>query len=180
MTKVPVNAIAVALAAVGVIALAIALVIAGGAYTAPLPGLPDAGPVVVWGAPILRYGTDLAALATIGWLLAAAFLDPSGKDGIVSRLGRRDLGRAAIASIVWAVLAILQMLWVVADVLGVPLAKALDPAILTTYLMDIPTSRALFVMSALAIVVAGSRIASSTTGAAAAWPSPPDSPTSWR
>ncbi len=169
MTKVPVNAIAVALAAVGVIALAIALVIAGGAYTAPLPGLPDAGPVVVWGAPILRYATDLAALATIGWLLAAAFLDPSGKDGIVSRLGRRDLGRAAIASIVWAVLAILQMLWVVADVLGVPLAKALDPAILTTYLMDIPTSRALFVMSALAIVVAGACIASSTTGAAAAW-----------
>lgn len=157
------------LIAAGASVLAIALVMAGGGYVAPPVGLPDAGPVVIWGAPALRYLTDLAAIATIGWLLSAAFLDPSGRDGVVSRLGRRDLTRAAIAAIIWAVLASMQMLVTLADVLGIPLSKAMDPAVITTYLTDVPTTRALLIMTVLALVIAATCIATSSTGAAAAW-----------
>ncbi|CAB4918914.1 MAG: copper resistance protein CopD [Actinobacteria bacterium] len=165
----PLFLVGAALVAVSVSALAVALVIAGGAYEPPPPGITDAGPVVVWGTAILRLLTDLAAIATIGWLLAAAFLDPAGKGGVVSREGRADLKRAAIAAGVWAVLAWAQMLFTLADVLGVPLATALDPAVFTTYVNEIPITRALLAMTVLASVVCVSAITTSTTGSAAAW-----------
>jgi len=161
--------LATALIASGVSSLAVALVLAGGGYTAPPPGIPDAGPVVVWGAPILRYLTDLAAVATIGWLLAAAFLDPSGREGVVSPLGRRDLIRAAIAGAVWAFLAFVQTLFLLADVLGLPLREAIDPAVISTYLTEVPNTRALLATAVLAFVVAGAAIGASTTGSAAVW-----------
>ncbi len=161
--------VASVLVAVVVVATALGLVAAGGAYTPPLAGLPDPGPVVGWGTPILRALTDVAALATIGWLLAAAFLDPAGRDGVVSRTGRGDLRRAAVAAIVWAVLAIAQLFWQLADVLGITLGKALSPDIVSTYAMDVPTTRALAVMALLAIVVAVGAVTSATTGAGAGW-----------
>ena len=165
----PLFLVGAALVAVALSALAVALVVGGGAYEAPPPGITDAGPIVVWGTAILRLLTDLAAIATIGWLLAAAFLDPAGKGGIVSKEGRADLKRAAIAAGVWAVLAWIQMLFTLADVLGVPLATALDPAVFTTYVNEIPITRALLGMTVLAMVVCISAITTSTTGAAAAW-----------
>lgn len=169
MTRARLSLLAAALIAAGASTLAVALVIAGGGYTAPPAGIPDPGPVVAWGAPILRYLTDLAAVATIGWLLAAAFLDPSGREGVVSPLGRRDLIRAGFAALVWACLAFAQMLVLLADVLGLPLAQALDPAVITTYLTEVPNTRALLATAVLALVVAGAAISAATTGAAAAW-----------
>jgi cytochrome c oxidase assembly factor CtaG/putative copper export protein len=155
--------------AVSLSALAVALVVAGGAYEPPPPGITDAGATVVWGTAILRLLTNLAAIGTVGWLLAAAFLDPAGKGGIVSREGRADLKRAAIAAGVWALLAWAQMIFTLADVLGVPLATALDPAVFTTYINEIPITRALLAMTVLAFVVCVSAIATATTGSAAAW-----------
>jgi len=96
----PLTAVGAALAALALVATAIGLVAADGAYEAALPGLPDTGPIVGWGAPIMRVLTDLAAVLTVGWLLAATFLDPSGRDGVVSRAGRSDLRRAAVAAVV--------------------------------------------------------------------------------
>ena len=88
-TTAPLFLVGAALVAVAVSALVVALVVAGGAYEAPPPGITDAGPIVVWGTAILRLLTDLAAIATIGWLLAAAFIDPAGKGGVVSKEGAR-------------------------------------------------------------------------------------------
>jgi cytochrome c oxidase assembly factor CtaG len=150
-------------------ALAIALVVAGGAYSAPDPGLPDPGPVVVWGTPVLRLLTDLAAIATIGWLLAASVLDPAGKAGVVSTAGRADLLRASAAALVWSVLALLQMLWALADVLGVTLAQAASPMVVSTYAMDIPLTRALVAMAVLAAVLCVGAFTSSTTGGGLSW-----------
>lgn len=165
----PLFLIGSALVAVSVSALSVALVVAGGAYEPPPPGITDAGPIVVWGTAILRLLTNLAAIATIGWLLAAAFIDPAGKGGIVSKEGRADLKRAAIAAGFWAVLAWNQMLFTLADVLGVPLATALDPAVFTTYVNEIPITRALLAMTVLALVVCLAAITTSSTGAAASW-----------
>ena len=114
----PIAIITLALALAMVSILVLSLMITGGSYLAPAPGLPDSGPLVVWGTPILRLITDLAAIATIGWLLASSVLDPAGKGGVVSAAGRRDLMRAGIAACVWAILAVVQMLFALANILG--------------------------------------------------------------
>jgi putative copper resistance protein D len=165
----PLATIAGALAVVALVAAAFGLVVAGGAYAPGLPGLPDPGPIVGWGNPMLRVLTDLAGVATVGWLLAATILDPSGKDGVVSKSGRRDLKRATAFAVAWAVLALLQMFFELANVLGLPLSEAATPDVVSTYATEIPATRALLVMAVLATVVAIGAVATSTTGAAGAW-----------
>ena len=165
----PLTAIATGLVAVALAALAVGLVAADGAYAEPLPGLPDPGPLVGWGAPVLRLLTDLGAVLTIGWLLAATVLDPSGKDGVVSPLGRRDLRRAGFAAVAWGALALLQLFFELANALGLPLAEVADPSIVSTYATELASTRALLVMAILAVVVAGGVLFTATTGAAAAW-----------
>ena len=161
--------IAVALAAVAVGAAAVGLVIAGGAYTPPPPGLPDVGGLVGWGVPILRVVIDALSIATVGWLMAATVLDPSGRTGVISSAGRKDLVRAAGFALAWAVVALLEALFTLADVLGIPLSDALTPQVVGTYASDIPTVRALVVMSVLAVIVAFGCILTSSTGASAGW-----------
>jgi len=161
--------IAVALAAVAVGAAAVGLVIAGGAYTPPPPGLPDVGGLVGWGVPILRVVIDALSIATVGLLMAATVLDPSGRTGVISSAGRKDLVRAAGFALAWAVVALLEALFTLADVLGIPLSDALTPQVVGTYASDIPTVRALVVMSVLAVIVAFGCILTSSTGASAGW-----------
>lgn len=165
----PLALVSVTLVVAFVSVLAVALVVAGGSYQAPAPGLPDPGPVVVWGTPVLRLLTDLAALATIGWLLAAGVLDPAGRKGVVSPAGRVDLVRAGIAACVWAVLALVQMVFTLADILGLSLAQALDPQVIATYANEVPATRALLAVTVLAVFIAGGCFVSSTTGASMGW-----------
>ena len=101
---------AIAAVAVAGVVAGLRLVVAGGTYQPPLsPGCPTWAPWSAGALPILRTLTDIAAVVTIGWLLAATVLDPSGKDGVVSRVGRRDLVRATWFAAHWAVLALVQM-----------------------------------------------------------------------
>jgi len=161
--------IAVALVAVTVGAAAVGLVIAGGAYTPPPAGLPDVGGLVGWGVPVLRVVIDALAIATVGWLMAATVLDPSGRTGVISNAGRKDLMRAAGFALAWAVAAMIEALLTLADVLGIPLSDALAPEVVGTYASDIPTVRALVVMAILAVVVSVGCILTSSTGASAGW-----------
>ncbi len=153
----------------GLIAMALALVVAGGAYEPSTPGLPDPGPVVGWGLPILRLLTLLAGALTVGWLIGAAFLDPQGKDGVVSPTGRRDLTRAVITSGIWAVLALLQMFFLLAEILGVGLDRAMSPDIAATYAWEVPQTRALAVMAMLAAIISLGATFTSTLGVCAVW-----------
>ncbi|MFM1964361.1 MAG: hypothetical protein RL134_86 [Actinomycetota bacterium] len=156
-------------AALGLVALAIGLVVAGGSYEPSAPGLPDPGPVVGWGLPMLRLLTLLAGALTVGWLVGAAFLDPQGKGGVVSPTGRRDLTRAVITSGVWAVLALLQMFFLLAEILGVGLDRAMSPDIAATYAWDVPQTRALAVMAMLAAIISLGALFTSTLGVSAVW-----------
>ena len=153
----------------GLIAMAIGLVVAGGAYEASIPGLPDPGPVVGWGLPILRMLTLLAGALTVGWLIGAAFLDPHGKGGVVSATGRRDLTRAVVTSGVWAVLALLQMFFLLAEILGVGLDRAMSPDIAATYAWEVPQTRALAVMAMLAAIISVGALFTSTLGLSSVW-----------
>ena len=111
--------VSLGLIAVALVAAAFGLVLAGGTYEA-LPGIADPGPLVTWGAPALRVLTDLAAIATVGLLLSATILAPSGKDGTLSRTGRKDAVGAVWAAGVWALLAAVQLFFLLALVLAVP------------------------------------------------------------
>ncbi len=161
--------IAASLVALTVVSTAFGLVVADGSYIPAADGLPDPGPLVGWGAPVLRALTNLAAIATIGWLLAATLLDPSSREGVVSRAGRTDLRRATASALAWAVLAVLQMFVELAAILGLPLADAANPDVVSTYSNEIPATRALLFMAILAFVVAVGSLVTVTTGVGAAW-----------
>ena len=169
MKRTPLGLIGAALVAAAISSMAVALVVAGGAYQPPAEGIVDAGPVIVWLTPIMRLLTLLAGIVTIGWIGAAAVLDPASKNGTVSRAGRLDVRRASIAAFVWAFLALVQLVFTLADVLAVPLSTALDPTVIGTYAYDLPATRALAIMALLATVIGFALIATSTTGAAASW-----------
>ena len=62
-------------AAFVVLSALVGLLLSGASYKTAPSGLPDAGPVVGRGLPILSGLTFVAAFATIGWLLYASFLD---------------------------------------------------------------------------------------------------------
>ena len=165
----PISAVLAGLVLLVLAAAAVGMVLAGGSYEPSADGLPDPGAIVGWGTPLLRALTDIAAIATVGWLVAATLLDPSGRDGVVSHVGRKDLLRAAAAATIWAVLALLQLVWQLAYILGIPIADAWDPALISTYATEIPITRALLVMAILAVVIAIGCIMTSSTGAAVAW-----------
>ncbi len=155
--------------AVALLAAAVGLVVAGGAYEPAVPGLPDPGPVVGWGLPALRVLTDLAGALTAGWLLAAAFLNPHGRDGVVSPTGRADLIRATATAAVWALLALAQMFFQLAEILGVPITRAVSPDVAATYAWEIPNTRALAVMALIAAIISVGALFTSSLAASALW-----------
>lgn len=167
--RTPIPLIGFALVTLGISALAVSLVVSGGAYAEPAPGLPDPGPLVGWGTPVLRLLTTLAGITTIGWLLAAAIVDPSGKGGVLSSTGRRDVLRAACSAGIWAVLALIQMIFLLSSALALPLSSTVSPEVISTYANELAPTRALIVMAILAVVIAAAAITIATTGAAVIW-----------
>ena len=86
----------------------------------------------MWGSVLLRVLTDIAAVTTIGFLIAAAFLDPSGKDGVLSPAGRKDVVRASKSAVVWMFLALAQTIFLLANVLSLSLTQTLNPTVIST------------------------------------------------
>jgi hypothetical protein len=124
MRPVILPSVATALVAAALSALAIGLVVAGGSYQAPEPGIPDPGALVAWGAagaPAAdQHRRDRHHRLAAGGQRAGS----AGKGGVVSRAGRSDLVRACAAAAIWAVLAMAQMVFTLASVLGIDLASA--------------------------------------------------------
>jgi cytochrome c oxidase assembly factor CtaG/putative copper export protein len=167
--RAPTRLIGLAFIVLALSALAVSLVITEGAYSAPAPGIPDPGALVGWGTPILRLLTTIAGITTIGWLLAAAIIDPAGSQGVLSPTGRRDVIRAAWSAGTWAVLAIAQMIFTLASALALPLSTAASAGVVTTYANELAPTRALLVMAILAILITAAAITMSTTGSAITW-----------
>lgn len=144
--------------------------VATGLRWSPAPdGLPDAGALVVDGLPLLRLATLLAGGVTLGFALSGLALDPAAKAGRPSPGGRRDLRTAATAAGLLALSSGLLSLLTLADVLGLPLGQALDPAIVLTYLWDVETARAQVITAVLAVGAAIGLPLARTLGTAAAW-----------
>ncbi|MGY2066985.1 copper resistance D family protein [Blastococcus sp. SYSU DS0619] len=96
--------------------LAGALVVGGGAPATAPSGLPGAGRLVEWGLPVVTLAGRIAAVGTVGALLAAAVLlpGPAGQPGE----SRRALRAASAWALAWTVATALGALLTVSRLVG--------------------------------------------------------------
>jgi putative copper resistance protein D len=154
--------------AVAIAATAVGLILTGSGYEVAPQGITDTGPLIGWGVAVLRILTDIAGILTVGFLISAAFLDPSGKDGVLSAAGRQDVIRASWSAAIWAIIALIQAVFLLAYVLGVSLSEAITPSVVSTYATDVPATRALILVFFIAAVIALGGFITSTTDISAA------------
>ncbi|MGI5270570.1 cytochrome c oxidase assembly protein [Nonomuraea sp. CA-218870] len=123
-----------ALAAVGaaVAALVIAMIVGGAAFPRIILGVPSSGVVTRWGLPISKLAMDVAGVATVGLLLAAALLLPSDK-GVLGRTAQGYVRAASWAGLAWAAAAFLTMVFSVSDVWARPVPQILNRSFLVGY-----------------------------------------------
>ena len=110
-----------------------AVVIAGcvaAALSAILPSrteisyLPSAPTLTEFALPAVKAIFDLTAALTVGWLLAAAWLAPPQRSGLLDVGGYRAIKAASLAAATWAVSGFALIPLTLSDALGKPLAEA--------------------------------------------------------
>ena len=119
--------------------------IAGGAPDPVSEGLPSAGPLVAWGTIAARLITTLLGIATVGLL-------------VVERWSGANRGPIPILALAWALSALVQVLFVLANVLALPLGAATSFPVVVTYVSEIASTRALLGTAALAFIISGAMI----------------------
>ena len=144
-------AIGIAVVALGV--LLIVLGVGGGGPPDVPAGLPDPGTVTGWGLPVLRLAADLTAFATVGLVLAAAFLLPA-KDSELRGVRLRGLRLATWTASAWALVALGQIVLALSDLLGVPPADVLDVTLVLSFVSQTPQGQALLAQALVAALVA--------------------------
>ena len=142
-----------AIAVVAAIGIVVATLAWGGGAPQPAPaGLPDAGPFVGWGLPVVALVARLASVATIGFLIAATFLLPNRGDE-VEGLSAVAVGRAGLVAAAWSASSFVQYAFTVADVFGRPM-HAISFPLVWTLAVDTSLGRALLVQALVAGLVA--------------------------
>jgi cytochrome c oxidase assembly factor CtaG/putative copper export protein len=141
----------------------LAAAVLGGAAAAPAIG--DPGALVRWGALLVRVVHDLAAAATVGLLLLAAFLAPE-----TTRTNRRLTATrtASVTAAVWALAGLVGVLLTFASLAGIPLFGQGYLTQLTTFVLELEVTR-VGVVSALAAAVVAAGAAVARSRAAMAW-----------
>lgn len=114
--------------AAGIAGVVAALVVALSASQAlELLGIPDPGPLTVYGLPAVRAFGEVAAVLGIGSALLAAFLVPPQRSGVLDVDGYRAIRFAGAAALVWALCAALLVPLSISDASGQPLREVLVP-----------------------------------------------------
>jgi cytochrome c oxidase assembly factor CtaG/methionine-rich copper-binding protein CopC/putative copper export protein len=157
------------LAAAGVLAAAAAVVaglaFGGGAARSVLPGLPDPGAATAWLVPVARLGMTVAAVTTVGLLLAGVFFSPvraplvTHRRELTTRRGLSDSGQgwlraAGWAAAVWCATAVVTLWLSCADISGHPAAEAPSTSQLATFATGTPIGLALAAVAVLAGLLA--------------------------
>lgn len=136
----------------GVVAALIVMLSASDALV--LLGIPDPGPATTYGLPALRAIGEIAAVIAVGSFLLAAFLVPPQKNGVLDVDGYRAVRTGSVASIVWAVCALLLVPLTLSDTSGQPFAEAVKPANLWIALDQVEIASAWRWTAIMAVVVA--------------------------
>ncbi|MHB8185662.1 MAG: cytochrome c oxidase assembly protein [Dermatophilaceae bacterium] len=138
------------LAAVAVVAVVVPAGLLGGAFAAPVTGLPDTGALVRWGLPVVRAIHDLAAASTVGLLVVAATIIPEARGS--SR--RITAVRYACASgVVWVVAGLVGLVFSFASISGTRLTDPTFGAQFQTFVFQLEFLRVAAISSAMAMVV---------------------------
>ncbi len=136
----------------GVVAALIVMLSASDALV--LLGIPDPGPATTYGLPALRAIGEIAAVVAIGSFLLAAFLVPPQKNGVLDVDGYRAVRTGSVASIVWAVSALLLVPLTLSDTSGQPFTEAIKPANLWIALDQVEIASAWRWTAIMAVVLA--------------------------
>ena len=138
------------LAVVAVVAVVIPAGLLGGAFAAPVAGLPDIGAVVRWGIPIVRAIHDLAAASTVGLLVMAATIIPEARN--TSR--RITAARyACVSGVVWVVAGLVGLAFSFADLSGTPLSDPTFGGQFQSFLFQLEFLRVATISTGLVVVV---------------------------
>ena len=143
----------------GAVAVAVALVLLGatGALSAPGGGLLDPGAVTRYGLPAARAVHDVAASVTVGLLVLAAWaVGPAAGKSVDSLAGpRRHMVRAAtVAALVWAGAGLVVIVLTAADVAGFSPASPGFSLVFFSFTSQLELGRALLVSLLLVLLVA--------------------------
>jgi len=133
-------------------ALVLALAAGHGAPQPAPPGIPDPGALTGWGLPFVRLVSDLAGMATIGLLVAAAMLLPS-PDGQLAGLSLRSSRAAGRVALAWSAAAATLVVLTVSDFFAVSLGDAFSGPLLTGFIRDTSIGQALVAQCLLALAV---------------------------
>ena len=109
-----------------------------------------------WLLPLARVSMEAAAVVTVGCLVAAAFFVPGESDGRrlwVGATARAWIRGASASALVWAVATVATMSLTLSDLLGAPVAEAVNPGSLTMLATSLDQGRALAAVLALALIV---------------------------
>ncbi len=124
-----------------------------------IPGLPTAGALTDLALPAVRAIFDLSAAATIGWLLAAVFLVPPQRSGVLDVGGYRAVRAASVAATVWAVSALALVPLILSDTLGRPIDQSLSADEVLSGITVLDSVRAsLWVAGVAALIAVISRV----------------------
>src|SRR5450631_3809614 len=138
------------LATMAVVAVVVPAGLLGGAFAAPVAGLPDVGPVVRWGIPIVRAIHDLAAASTIGLLVVAATIIPEARH----TARRITAARYACAcGVVWVVAGLVGLVFSFADLSGTAMTDPTFGAQFQTFVFQLEFLRVAALSFAMALVV---------------------------
>jgi len=114
--------------------------------------LNSAGPLITSLTTVGKFISLASSFATIGFLLAMAFLlfDDAGK---LSKSAKALRNSAAITALVWVLGQGLNILTTLANILGTSLSGALDPTSLRSFVSQIDLGKYMFVQLLLALLI---------------------------
>jgi putative copper resistance protein D len=138
------------MAIVAVVAVVIPAGLLGGVFAAPVVGLPDVGPVVRWGIPIVRAIHDLAAAGAVGLLVVAAAIIPEARHTCRRITAARY---ACVCGVLWVVAGLVGLVFSFADLSGTPLSDPTFGTQFQTFVFQLDFLRVAAISSAMALVV---------------------------
>lgn len=136
---------------IGLAVVVAAMTLAGTTPQAAPPGIPDPGPFVGWALPIARLLTDLGAVATVGFLLAAVLFLPSEAE--LQGLSVQAVRLASWTAIGWALAGLMLLVLNVSDIFARPVT-ALNVDLIGSFIIDFAPGRAFALQVLGALIVA--------------------------
>ena len=119
-----------------------------------IPGLPTAGTITELLLPAVKAIFDLSAALTVGWLLAAAWLAPPQKNGMLDVGGYRAIKAASLAATVWSVSGFALIPLLLSDTLGRPINQSISADWLISGISILDSVRAALIAAIAAALIA--------------------------